>query len=456
MNKTWLKSTTALVVASSMALLAACGGTTGGSEPSAAPGTAGKSEAKPIELELGKNGPVTIDYWHIQATIYGEAIKDIVTEFNKEYEGKIVVKEVFQGTYDDLNKKIRAALQGGGLPAVAMAYESDTLEYMKANKIVALDSFINDPKYGLKEEELKDIMPGVLDRQRISQYEGKTMSWIHGNSSMGMYYNMDLLKQAGFDKPAKTWAEFEKQALAITEKTGVPALVMTNGKNGGTFRTWLRTYGVDPIAKDLSKVNFDNPEAVQLATIIKNLVDKKAILLAENTEQEFTNGRAAMEIGTTARTSTKLDLIKDKFKWGMTIIPQGKEGSKPITELYGGNQVIFKSTPEKELAAWVFMKYFGQPKAQSIYAAKTGYFPATISSQDTELLKKNYADNPQKKQAFLEVFPHAQIDVSTAARRPIEDAVSAGLEAIISGKMPVADAMKKAQADATKALKEFQ
>lgn len=418
-------------------------------------GTDKKTESVAAKgIELGKNGPITIDFWHIQATIYGDAIKEMVAAFNKEYEGKIIVKEVFQGSYDDLNKKVRAALQGGGLPAVAMSYESDTLEYMKADKIVPLDEYINDPVNGLNKQALDDIMPGVLARQRIPEYNGKTMSWPHGNSSMGVYYNIDVLKKAGYEKPPATWQDFEKMALDITQKSGEPALVMGNANNGGTFRTWLRTYGIDPIKLDQSGVNYDNPQAVELAAMMKNLLDKKAIMLAENTEQEFTNGRAAMEIGTTARTSSKLDLIKDKFKWGITLIPQGKSDSK-VTELYGGNQVLFKTTPEKQLAGWLFLKYFAESKAQAIYAAKTGYFPATKSAQDTDLLKKNYTDNPQKKQAFDEVFPYARIDVSSAARNKMDTVLGEALQAMNAGKLTPADAMKKAQTDATKTLKEF-
>jgi ABC-type glycerol-3-phosphate transport system substrate-binding protein len=409
----------------------------------------------PVQLQklqnLGRTGRSKSIFGTSKQPFTGKQIKEIVAAFNKEYEGKIVVKETFQGSYDDLNKKIRAALQGGGLPDVAMAYESDTLEYMKGNVIVPLDDYIADPKYGLTQTQLDDIMPGVLARQRIPEYGGKTMSWPHGNSSMGIYYNIDLLKKAGFDKPAATWDEFEKQALAITEKTGVPALTMGTATQGGTFRTWLRTYGIDPISPDASTVNYDNPEAVRLLSMIKNLIDKKAIVRAADTEQEFTNGRAAMEIGTTARTSSKIDLIQNKFQWGMTLIPQGGR-PEPITELYGGNQVLFKSDEKQELAGWLFMKYFASPEAQAIYAAKTGYFPATISSQDTELLKSNYAQYPQKQQAFDEVFPYAKIDSSSANRRLVDDAVSNAFEMGVSSKLSPEDAMKKAQADASKAL----
>ncbi|SEB42760.1 ABC transporter substrate-binding protein [Paenibacillus sp. GP183] len=453
MKHKW-KTILAFTLTAARVIVSGCGAATPASNSGGSSSNA-KATTTPVKKEEPwAKGPVTIDFWHIQASIYGDSIKEMVAQFNKEYEGKIIVKEVFQGSYDELNKKIRAALQGGGLPTLAMAYESDTLQYMKADKIEPLDPFIKDPTYGLSQKEMDDIMPGVLARQKISQYEGKTMSWPHGNSSMGIYYNTDLLKKAGYDKPAASWKEFEKQALDITAKTGVPALAMSNGKNGAMFRTWLRTYGIDPISQDATSVNFDNPQAVELATILKNLLDKKAIVLAQDTEQEFTIGRSAMEIGTTARTSSKLDLIKDKFKWGITLIPQG-DSTKKVTELYGGNQVLFKTTPEKEMAGWIFLKYFAGANAQAIYAAKTGYFPAVKSAQDTDLLKKNYADNPQKKQAFNEVFPYATIDVATAARSAIEDQVSTALELSMTGKLPAADAMKKAQADATKALKEF-
>lgn len=410
-----------------------------------------------IGIELGKDGPVEIDFWHIQASIYGDAIKDIVAQFNEEYDGKIIVNEVFQGSYTELNQKLRAALQGGGLPAVAMANESDILQYMKADQIVALDSYIEDPTYGLTEEEMDDILPAVLERQRIPAYEGKTMSWPHGNSSTGIYYNVDLLEQAGYNAPAKTWKEFEEQALDIYNKTGVPALVIGNGTgygaHGFNFMISLSTYGIDPIAPDLSAVNFDNPEAVELLSIYKNLLDQKAIVVAEDTEQEFTNGRAAMEIGTTARTTSKLDLVQDKFQWGITLIPQG-DPANPMTNIGGGNQVLFKTTPEKELAGWLFLKYFAGQHGQAIYGAKTGYFPATLSSQEVDVLKQDFEANPQKMQAFQEVFPVGEAPVATAANSIIQDAVNTAIMNVYSNKLPVADALTSLQAEAGKLLEE--
>jgi ABC-type glycerol-3-phosphate transport system substrate-binding protein len=407
------------------------------------------------QMELGASGPVEIDFWHIQATIYGEAVHEIVEQFNEEYEGKIKVNETFQGMYDELNKKIGASLAGGGLPNVSMAYESDTLEYMKADQVKELDEFISSEKYGYTEEGLSDINEGVLARQQIPQYDGKTMSWIHGNSSMGTYYNKDILSEAGIDKPAETWKEFEQQALDIYEKTGVPALAVNPNGLGGNFGIWLRTYGIEPLALDGSMVDYGNEHAVELLGIIKNLVDKGAIYYAEDTEQEFTNGRAAMEISTTARSSTKIELIQDTIDWGIALIPQG-DLNKKSTGLWGGNHIMFKSTPEKELASWVFMKYFASAKAQAIYASKTGYFPAVKSALDTELLSENFAANPQKLDAFENVFPFARITAPSAASRPINDAVSEAISGALNNTISVEDAVKKMHQDAEGALMQYQ
>ena len=398
--------------------------------------------------------PLEIAFWHIQATLYGEAIKEIVGKFNAENSYKITVKEVFQGDYGALNQKLRAALQGGGLPEVSMAYESDTLEYMKAKVVLPLDDCLASKQYGLTAEQIKDVSPGVLERQRIPAYEGKTMSWIHGNSSQGIYYNKAILKQSGLDAPAKTWDEFLDQARKVKAQAKLPALAVGTAP-GGLLTNIMRSNGVAPLADDGKSSNFDKPEVVAALELIKRMFDEGLAYTAADTEQEFTNGRTAFEIGTTARTSSKIDLIKDTFPWGMTLTPQGK-AAQPITTLYGGNQVLFdKKDAKRQLAGWLFMRYFGGAEAQSIYAARTGYFPGTLSAKDTALLKENYQKYPQKQQAFDQVFPAARIFLPSAAGNSIDKMVSDKTTEVILGKTSPADAAATLKREADRQLKEL-
>lgn len=439
--RNWLKNVALILV--SLMLLTACGGT-GGSK------TAGNVDS----VELPKGKPVEIEFWHIQATIYGEAVKEMVTSFNKKHEGQIVVKEVFKGTYADLNKALRASIQGGGMPQVSMAYENETLEYIQADVVVPLDPYIESTKHGLKKAELDDIIPGVLARQRIPEYKGKTMSWIHGNSSLGMYYNADLLKKAGVDKPPKTWDEMASFAKKVKDATGVPALALNAVDPQFNYRAHVGTFNVFNLMGD-GAVKIDTPEGLKALQAQLQMVKDGTAMMAENTEQEFVNGRVAMEWGTTARTQTKIDLIQSKFKWGVTLPPMGTAQVKPQTELYGGNHVMLKSDPQKQLASWIFMKYFGGAEAQAIYAAKTGYFPAVKGAMTSALVKENYSKNPQKQQAFDEVSVHARIQPPHAAVNTMNAIIKDGLTAVFQNKMTPEQALKDMQAKTEKAVKDI-
>lgn len=417
-------------------LLSGCGGSGGGGGEQA-------SEVDPASINL--NGPIEVEFWHIQATIYGEAVTEIVRQFNETNEFGITVNEVFQGEYGELNQKIRAALQGGGLPDVAMAYEDDTLEYIKAGVVAALDPFIEGDEHGLSQEELDDIAPGVLERQRVEAYEGATMSWPHGNSSQGVYYNEDVLREAGHEQPADNWDDFMRQMREIRSATDLPSLPFA-GFRSGVLHNMMRSMGVSPWEADGSTSNYDSPETLRSLEMIQEMYDEGFAYDVEDSEQEFTNTRSAMEMGTTARTSSKIELIGDRFPWGITLTPQGG-ADEPITELYGGNQVLFDNGDEQRLlAGWLFMKYFANTDAQAIYATRTGYFPATLSAQETRMLSENYEQYPQKQQAFEEVYQYARIYPPTAAGNAIGDMVEDRITELTTGRtepQAAADAIKE-------------
>ena len=399
-----------------------------------------------IDLPAG----VEIDFWHIQATIYGEAITEMVQEFNATNEWGIVVNESFKGSYQELNQAVRAALAGGGAPDVSMAYENDVLEYVANDVIVPLDSYLESKEFGVSEEDMADLVDGVLARQRVDAYNGQTLSWPHGNSSMGLYYNADLFTEAGIAAPPADWDEFLDQARQLKEKSGLAYAAMGPAKNG-VFYNMLRSKGITPFDTDAATTEFTSAESIESLELLALLFKEELVYTAADTEQEFTNERTATEIGTTARTSTKIDQIGDKFDWSVALTPQ--ETDKPITQLFGGNHVILASAdPEQELAAWLFMRWFADTDAQSIYAAKTGYSPAVKSALDTALLSTNYQENPQKADAFENVFVNAQIMPPTAAGNAIDDMVTGILEEVVLGWVTPQEAAERMDAEATSLL----
>lgn len=433
-----------LVLAGSL-LVSSCAS---GGAPAAGLNGASATAASIDQITLPQG--VEIDFWHIQATIYGEAITEMVKDFNATNEWGIVVKESFKGSYKELNQAVRASLAGGGSPDVSMAYENDILEYVANNVIVPLDPYLGSAKYGVSKTDMNDLVDGVLARQRVDAYKGRTLSWPHGNSSMGMYYNADLFKKAGISAPPADWDEFLDQARQMKDKTSLPYIALSPSKNG-IYYNIMRSKGTTPYDPKAGTTEFASPASIQALELLATLYKEDLAYTAADTEQEFTNERTATEIGTTARTSTKIEQVGDRFAWTVALTPQ--ETAEPITQLYGGNHVILASQdPEQELAAWLFMRWFAGTDAQSIYAARTGYSPAVKSALGTELLSKNYQENPQKAAAFNNVFVHAEIMPPASAGNAIDDMVTGVVEEVTLGRLTSQEAADRMDAEATNLL----
>ncbi len=68
-----------------------------------------------------------------------------------------------------------------------------------------------------------------------------------------------------------------------------------------------------------------------------------------------------------------------KFKWDIAMPPFN---GKPVINLYGASVSIYKTTPEKELAAWLVIKFLGEKAQTTRWAVQTGYLPVRLSAKD--------------------------------------------------------------------------
>ncbi len=85
-----------------------------------------------------------------------------------------------------------------------------------------------------------------------------------------------------------------------------------------------------------------------------------------------------------------------------TLIPFPATGDKPVMDIYGPSFFVVKSTPEKQLASWLFLKWFTQPENQAKWAKVSGYLPTRASTID--YLKDYLNENPQYAAGFNAVF----------------------------------------------------
>jgi multiple sugar transport system substrate-binding protein len=351
-----------------------------------APATPAKEEpapAQPVAEEPAAEEPVveeapmmdlsgtTVQFWHV----YGEGdprnatITSIVDEFNATNEYGITVEALDQGAYNDLEDKVNAGIQSGDLPQIAQAYTSALNNWDTVDLIVDLNQFVYDPDYGLTEDELADIYPSVLELGVTPA--GARLSWPLSQSANVMVYNFTWAQELGFDAAPTSPEELKAQLCAAAEAN----LTDDNPDNdSGTGMVWypsasnflsfLHAYGGKELNADGTAYDFNTPEAKAVALYINDLRDSGCTFETESYPNPEQGQRLAFPG------------------------PNGGQGVDAFTQTLG----VLKSSPEQELASWLFIKYLTAPENQAKWIVASGYLPTHYSVEG--MLADYVASNP--------------------------------------------------------------
>ncbi len=370
--------------------------------------TAGQgSDIDKVDL---KGKTVQVDFWHVQSKQNEDALKKIAADFNAANPG-ITVTPVYIGDYNTIAQKIQVGIQAKQVPAMAVGYENNVANYQQADALLDLTPYINSKTYGWTKNDLTDIFPGFLDRNIYPDFKNQILSAPFTSSILMMWYNADMLKSVGFNGPAKTWDEFKAQAAATVKagKRGYPVRAETSDVDGMVF-----SFGGEVITPDNKKAKFDSPQALAALQVLEDMVKAGTTFITDATSNEdqtfFTNGDAPFFLGSsTGRAYIGAAMQKDpkdptkgdKFNWSGTVIPQGADNvNTPKTALYGANSILFKTTPEKQLASWLFLKYFASKDVTAYWSIQTGYLPVRKSAAESETFKTFVSGKPLNRAAF--------------------------------------------------------
>jgi multiple sugar transport system substrate-binding protein len=421
-------------------------------------GTAGQgSDVDKVDL---KGKTVQVDFWHVQTKQNEDALKKIAADFNAANPG-ITVTPQYIGDYNTIAQKIQVGIQAKQVPAMAVGYENNVANYQQANALLDLTPYINSKTYGWTKDDLSDIFPGFLDRNIYPDFNNQILSAPFTSSLLMMWYNADMLKSVGFNGPAKTWDEFKAQAAATLKagKKGFPMRTDASVIDGMVF-----SFGGEVITPDNKKAKFDSPQALAALQVIEDMAKAGTaftIDTANNEDQSlFTNGDAPFFVGSsTGRAYIGAAMQKDpndptkgdKFAWNGTVIPQSADNlNTPKTALYGANAIVFKSTPEQQLASWLFLKYFTSKDVTAYWSIQSGYLPVRKSAAESDTFKTFVNGKPLNRAAFdiaQDGKGEPQPAGWTKARTDIQDAETQLLNKQLTAKDASAQIQKKVNDD---------
>lgn len=397
-----------------------------------------------VGFAMAEGAPVEIVFWHSMGGVNGEAITQMVSDFNTEYEGKIKVNMEFQGSYDDAITKIKAAGMSALPCDVVQIYDIGTRFMIDSGWVKPLQDFIDAEGYDISQIE-----------SNIAAYytvEDKLYSMPFNSSTPLLYYNKDAFEEVGLDPntPPKNFDEVLEMArqLEVKDDSGkVTRYGFGMGNYGWFFEQWVGKQGKHYVDNNngrgdepATKVVFDENGAANdiLSVWKKFLVDEKVFEYLgqgnDNAKQAFISGSIAMTLESTAALKSLLVNVGDSFEIGTGYFPNINADDVGGVSIGGGSLWALASGDDaKEAATWEFVKYMISPEVQSYWNAQSGYFPITVATHDLDSFKANIEQYPQFQTAIdqlhdtapqyagslLSVFPEARQLVQTYTEKLI-------------------------------------
>jgi sn-glycerol 3-phosphate transport system substrate-binding protein len=411
--------------------------------------------AKETEADITLSGPVEAVLWHNQTGASAKNFEDMVALFNSSNGKGITIKPEVQGNYTQIYQKMLGAIQAGAMPDGVVAVENLVADFAKAGVIVNIDQYIESKKNGLTRESLADIYKPYIESNRYPQYDNKILSFPFIKSLEVNMVNDDLLKELGFSAQPKTWDEFERMARAA-KRVGPDGKVTRWGWAGmGTeaFLAQVLTRGGKILNAD-GTVGWGGKEGVEALKLYQRCIDEAFCYVPTgfDWQDRFGEGNLLFATGT----STGRPFIRAAFKkpinWSIFGMPTA--GGPAQTIQFGGVIAITKSTPERQLAVWEFLKWFTDTAQTAKWSVITGYMPTRASALNDAALKAHWAGpDVQGKQAF-DLVPTSAAGPSIRGWQEVRDAIFEALTKIQTKKGTPEDALSVAVTKANNALKE--
>ena len=380
-------------------------------------------------------------------------IDDLAVSFSKENPGT-KVSPIYAGSYQDTIVKALTAHKSGQPPVTSVLLSTDMFTLIDEDAIVPIDNFI---KTDADRAWLKSFYPAFMLN---SQTGGKTWGVPFQRSTVVMYYNKDMFKEAGIANPPGTWAEMVDVAKKLTKKdasgktTQYGVQIPSSGFPYWLFQGLAIQNGVTMANDNGNAVKYDDPAVVEAlqywVDLAKSGAHPPGIVEWGTTPKDFFEKKVAMMWTTTGN----LTNVKNnaKFDFGVAMLPGNKRRGSPTG---GGNFYIFKkSTPAQQQAAFNFIKWVTHPERAALWSIETGYVATSAAAYGTDSLRKYGRDFPPALVA-RDQLPYALAEFSTHDNQRVVKALNDGLQAALTGSKTPAQAMKDAQAEADRLLRSY-
>ncbi|MFH7835202.1 MAG: ABC transporter substrate-binding protein [Candidatus Aenigmatarchaeota archaeon] len=381
-----------------------------------------------------------LKFWNYWDGTNKMAIEALVKEFNEKYGPNIHVTSVYIG-WGELLPKLMAAAAGGEIPEVAIGDLVWMPKLVRTGMLIPLNEYIKEINY-------EDFYP---EMRKIGAYEGKVYSLPVSANNLQLFYNKDIFKANGLDpeKPPKTWDELVEIAKKCTDPAkGIWGMELYTGTGEGLtwqFQVYLWQAGGEFLTSDLKKAAFNSPAGKKALQFWVDLIHKyKVSPLAP--WGLFGQGKAAMVMDGTWMVGgwRPGGWAPLPYDWGTALMPT-PSGGVPATNMGGEQIFIFKTTPEKQAAAWEFVKWLTSKDVQIKWDILTGFMPIRDSVAKDPVYTSWATTTEPRLLPFIEGQKYAHARPMVPQYPEISDAFSEEIQKALYGTVSVDEALANAE-----------
>ena len=364
----------------------------------------------------------TIEFWHSMGGVNGEALTYLIDKFNNENEYGITVNAEYQGEYDDAINKLKSAQIGNMGADLVQIYDLGTRFMIDSGWVVPMQDLIDAAGF-----DTSDLEPNVLAYYTV---DNKLYSMPFNSSTPILYYNKDMFEKAGIEEVPTSLEGILNISDQLMSQGGAGEAISI-GIYGWFVEQWLCKQGLNFADKGNGReaaataVEFDsNGGMLNILNEWNKLYEAGAAPnVGSDGGVDFTAGKAAMTLGSTASLKQYLEDVNGSFEIGTAYYPSVTDGNEGGVSIGGASLwALNNEDGVKEAAVWKFVEFLVSPESQAYWNSQTGYFPVNTKAQDEDVFKENIAKYPQFQTALdqlhdsapqyagalLSVFPEAR------------------------------------------------
>lgn len=364
-------------------------------------------------------GQVTVEMWdYLSGETANDSINAAIAEFEKANPDIKVKRTTF--AFADLSKSILQGSVGGQVPDVAVV---DVVDNQNFASLGMLKDLSND---GINKSDFFDgPWSSVV-------YEGKTYGIPLNSNNLALYYNKQMLKDAGVEVPTD-WASL-KDVAKKTTKGDVKGIAISAVKSeSATFQILPFVWQTGGDLKD-----YATSGATALA-YLRGLIDDGSMSEAvsnytqEDARTQFITGKSAMMINGPWELAT---LTKDaQFDWDVAPLPKDKRAATSM----GGENVVVMNGAKQSDAAVKLAKFLTSAEGAKIYCDGSGQL-----SSRPDLQGKLKLSNDAKLKVFESQLADAHARAYGKDYPKISEAIQLSMQEALTGASTPEAAAKKA------------